>query len=40
VRNKQIQAILDKDFHKLLVASWIVLMIVLVFLKFGDALFA
>jgi uncharacterized membrane protein len=40
VRNKQVQAILDKDFHKLLVASWIVLMIVLVFLKFGDALFA
>lgn len=40
VRNKQVQAILDKDFHKLLVASWIVLMIVLVFVKFGDALFA
>lgn len=39
-RNKQVQTILDKDFHKLLVASWIVLMIVLVFLKFGDALFA
>jgi uncharacterized membrane protein len=37
---KKIHTALDKDFHKLLVASWIVLMIVLVFLKFGDALFA
>jgi uncharacterized membrane protein len=39
-RNKQVQAVLDKDFHKVIVASWIVLMIVLVFLQFGDALFA
>jgi uncharacterized membrane protein len=38
--NKKIQALLDKDFHKVVLASWIVLMIVLVFLKFGDALFA
>ncbi len=35
-----IQKYLSKDFHKLTVASWIVLMIILVVLKFGDALFA
>lgn len=38
--NSRIQTHLTKDLHKLIVASWIVLMIVLVVLKFGDALFA
>lgn len=38
--NMAIQKFLAKDGHKLVVASWIVLMIVLVYLKFGDALFA
>ncbi|CAN5416841.1 vitamin K epoxide reductase family protein [soil metagenome] len=37
--NTRIQAFLAKDYHKLIVASWIVLMIALVFIKFGDALF-
>lgn len=36
----QVQYFLKKDFGKLLVASWIVLLVVLVFLKFGEALFA
>jgi uncharacterized membrane protein len=39
-RNHKVQEYLVKDFHKLTVASWIVLMVVLVVLKFGDALFA
>lgn len=39
-RNKMIQTFLQKDFHKLIVASWLVLLVVLVFLKFGSALFA
>lgn len=38
--NNKVQQFLAKDFHKLAVASWIVLMIILVVLKFGDALFA
>lgn len=38
--NNAIQMFIKKDYHKLLVASWIVLMIVLVILKFGSALFA
>lgn len=38
--NKKVQSFLQKDFHKLLVASWLVLMVVLVVLKFGSALFA
>jgi uncharacterized membrane protein len=37
--HKKVQAFLDKDFHKVVVASWLVLMAGLVFLKFGDALF-
>lgn len=37
--NQKVQVFMDKDLHKLFVASWIVLMIALVFLKFGDALF-
>ncbi len=38
--NKTVQIFLKKDYHKLLVASWIVIMIALVFLKFGADLFA
>lgn len=38
--NDKVQSYLKKDFGKLLTASWIVLLIVLVFIKFGDALFA
>lgn len=38
--NARIQAFLDKDFDKLMVASWIVILIALVFLKFGTDLFA
>lgn len=38
--NKKIQAFLQAGYHKLIVASWIVAMIALVFLKFGDSLFA
>jgi uncharacterized membrane protein len=38
-KNKMIQVLLEKDFGKLLVASWIVLLIALVFVKFGDSLF-
>lgn len=37
--NKKIQAFTSAGYHKLTVASWIVAMIALVFLKFGDALF-
>lgn len=39
-RNKRIQEILYSDYDKLAVAIWIVLLVSLVFLKFGDALFA
>lgn len=39
-RNQMVQSFLNKDFDKLIVASWIVLLIVLVVLKFGSALFA
>lgn len=38
--NTRIQAFLNKDFDKLAVASWVVLLIVLVFLQFGADLFA
>lgn len=38
--NKKIQAFLKAGYHKLAVASWVVAMIALVFLKFGDALFS
>lgn len=37
--NEKVQLFIKKDLHKLIVASWIVLMITLVFLQFGDALF-
>lgn len=38
--NNTLQAYLAKDYHKLIVASWLVLMAALVVLKFGEALFA
>lgn len=38
--NEKVQLFLKKDFGKLLTASWILLLVVLVFLKFGEALFA
>lgn len=39
-RNKIIQNWLDKDFDKFIVACWIVLLVALVILKFGDGLIA
>lgn len=38
--NKKVQELLAKDIGKVIVASWIVLLIALVFIKFGDSLFA
>jgi uncharacterized membrane protein len=38
--NKKVQTFLDKDFDKLIIATWIVLLVVLTILKFGAALFA
>lgn len=38
--NAKVQNFLKKDGHKLIVASWLVLMGILVYLKFGEALFA
>jgi uncharacterized membrane protein len=38
--NERIQSLLKKDVDKLLVASWVVLLIALVFIKFGNSLFA
>ena len=38
--NKKIQMILNKDFDKLLIASWVMLLVALVILQFGDALLA
>lgn len=38
--NAKIQRFLQKNYHKVIVASWIVLMIALVIIKFGAALFA
>lgn len=39
-RNAQVQSFLKKDFDKLVVAVWIVLLVALVFAKFGADLFA
>lgn len=36
---KKIQILLERDLLKMITAGWIVLMIALVFLKFGDSLF-
>lgn len=38
--NQNVQAFLKKDLHIVIVAAWLVLLTALVFLKFGDALFA
>lgn len=38
--NKKVERFIARDFDKLGVAIWIVILIALVFLKFGDALFA
>lgn len=38
--NKKIQSFIGAGYHKLIVASWVVLMIALVFMKFGEGLFA
>jgi uncharacterized membrane protein len=38
--NEKIQEMLQKDVGKLLTASWIVFLIALVFIKFGNSLFA
>lgn len=38
--NEKIQVILSKDYDKLIVASWLVLLTALIFIKFGSALFA
>lgn len=38
--NKRVQAFIGAGYHKLIVASWVVLMIALVFIKFGEGLFA
>jgi uncharacterized membrane protein len=38
--NKKVVHLLEKDYDKLIVAAWVVLLIALVFAKFGDALFA
>lgn len=35
-----VKVFIDKGFYQLVIASWVVLMIVLVILKFGDSLFA
>ena len=38
--NKKFQVFLEKDYDKLLIATWLVVLVALVFSKFGDALFA
>lgn len=38
--NKSIQTFLEKGYHQVVVAGWIVLMVALVFLKFGTDLFS
>lgn len=38
--HKKIEQFLKKDYDKVIVASWIVFLVALVFAKFGDALFA
>lgn len=37
--NAKVQNLLNKDFDKLFFASWLVLLVALVFIKFGDGLF-
>lgn len=38
--NEKVQKFLKSGFHQLIVASWVALMVALVFIKFGEALFA
>jgi uncharacterized membrane protein len=38
--NKKVQNFLVSGYHQMIVLSWLALMVVLVFLKFGEALFA
>lgn len=38
--NEKVQKFLKSGFHQLIVASWVVLMVALVFIKFGTELFA
>lgn len=38
--NDKVQKFLNAGYHQLIVASWIVLMIALVFIQFGASLFA
>ena len=38
--NEKIQKFLKAGYHQLIVASWLVIMVALVFLQFGEALFA
>ena len=38
--NTRVQRFLAGGYHQMLVLSWLALMVILVFLKFGDALFA
>jgi uncharacterized membrane protein len=38
--HKKITTFIEKDYDKLVVAAWIVLLVALVFAKFGDSLFA
>jgi hypothetical protein len=38
--HKKVTVFIEKDYDKLIVATWIVLLIALVFAKFGDSLFA
>lgn len=40
VNNKKVQKFLDKQFDRVIVAAWIVLMVMLVVLKFGEGLWA
>lgn len=39
-RNAKVQRFLKGGFHQMIILSWIALMVVLVIIKFGDALFA
>jgi uncharacterized membrane protein len=39
-QNKKVQRWLDQDFDKIIVVGWLVLLTLLVFLKFGNDLFA
>lgn len=40
VNNKKVQEFLDKQFDRVIVAAWIVLMVMLVLLKFGEGLWS